>query len=72
MSDLVKVNVKSLKPDGYRRAGVALKQGENEIEVTPEQFKQMDADANLIVEAVDLDAAEQKVTKKAPAKQAAK
>jgi len=56
MTDLIHVTVKSTKPDGYRRAGFALKKGENKLEVTPEQYKQIDSDANLHIEANDLDA----------------
>jgi len=70
MSELTKVTVKSTKPDGYRRAGFAFNTGENELAVTIEQYKQIEGDKNLHIEAIDLDAtapkkkiADKKVTK---------
>lgn len=46
---LLAVVIASSMATGYRRAGVALEQGENTLEVTEEQYQQLGADPRLAV-----------------------
>lgn len=51
-------------PTGYRRAGFALAQGENSLEVNQEQFDKLTADKNLTVTVVDADSVQSEVDTK--------
>lgn len=47
---LIAVIVISAMPNGYRRANIAFNKGENAVDVTDEQYKQIAADHNLLIE----------------------
>ena len=53
--NLITVAILSAMPSGYRRAGFALTQGENQVDVTPEQLESLQADKRLTVVAINLD-----------------
>ena len=53
--NLITVAILSAMPNGYRRAGFALAQGETQVDVTPEQLESLQADKRLTVVAINLD-----------------